>query len=63
MLRDKDFTYYTKETLFLLTEEKKSKDIPEGSQTLTSMLKEIFDIVKLLKAFYNLKQGMDMSYS
>lgn len=62
MLRDRDFTYFTKETLFILTEDPKSRDVPAGSQTLMPMLLEVFIVVKLLRAFYNLKPGVDMSY-
>ena len=63
MLRDRDFTYFTKETLFILSEDPKSKDIPEGCVALIPMLKEIFQIVKLLKAYHDLKPGVDMSYA
>jgi len=63
MLRDKDFTYFTKETLFILSEDPKSRDIPEGSVALVPMLKEIFQIVKMLKAYYEMKPGVDMSYA
>ena len=63
MLRDRDFAYFTKETLFILTEDPKSRDVPAGSLSLIPMLREIFAIVKLLRSFYNLRQGVDMSYS
>jgi hypothetical protein len=63
MLRDRDFTYFSKETLFILSEEPKSRDIPGGSAALVPMLREIFQIVKLLKAYYDLKPGVDMSYA
>jgi len=63
MLRDRDFTYFTKETLFILTEDPKSRDIPSGSLALMPMLREIFAIVKLIKGYHNLKPGVDMSYS
>jgi hypothetical protein len=62
MLRDRDFTYFTKETLFILTEDPKSRDVPAGSMALIPMLLEIFSVVKLLRAFYSLKPGVDMSY-
>jgi hypothetical protein len=62
MLRDRDFTYFTKETLFILTEDPKSRDVPSGSKALIPMLLEIFSVVKLLRAFYSLKPGVDMSY-
>jgi hypothetical protein len=46
MLRDRDFTYFTKETLFILTEDPKSRDVPAGSLALIPMLLEIFSVVK-----------------
>lgn len=49
MLRDKDLTYFTKDTLFILTEDPKSREIPAGSLALQPMLREIFQIVKLLR--------------
>jgi hypothetical protein len=59
MLREKDFTFFTKETLYIITRDNHRSLPPIDTESMT----EVFEIISLLKKFQKLQRTPNHSYS
>jgi hypothetical protein len=66
MLRSKDFTYFTKETLYIVTGDHISPPITSPTNLSIypeSTLFEAFQVIKVLKKFYSVQASTNPSYA